>query len=230
MCHVKHGDRMIEELRTRYPSLDGLSAGQLTGDLAREVRALDVNGGTRLFDEGMPCDGFPLVLEGEIRVARGSTGGRSLELYRVVPGEICIVSAASLLAGRPLSAHGTAVRDTRLALLSPGLFSRWTDHPPFRQFVFGLFAERLADLMAVVDAVAFQRLDRRLADYLLGNGPCVLVTHQTVADELGTVREIVTRLLNRFAAAGAVRLGRERIDVIDTAALRAVAAGSDPSP
>jgi CRP/FNR family transcriptional regulator, anaerobic regulatory protein len=95
----------------------------------------------------------------------------------------------------------------------------------FRQFVFGVFADRLGDLMAVVDAVAFHRLDERLADYLLGRGRVIHTTHQELAHELGTVREIITRLLNRFEAAGAVKLGRERIEVIDAIALRALATG-----
>lgn len=173
----------------------------------------------------MPSAGFPLVLTGEVQVARASGDGRSLELYRVTPGEVCIVSAAGLLSNRPLNAQGTAVLDTRLAMLSPALFDRWNNHRPFRQFVFAAFADRLADLMAVVDAVAFQRLDQRLADYLLGHGHYVRTTHQALAGELGTVREIITRLLNRFEAAGAVRLGRERIEITDAAGLREIAAG-----
>jgi CRP/FNR family transcriptional regulator len=91
--------------------------------------------------------------------------------------------------------------------------------------VFGVFSERLGDLMVLIDAIAFQRLDQRLADHLLGHGQCYRTTHQTIADELGTVREIITRLLNRFAAAGYIGLGRERIDVLDAASLRAVADG-----
>jgi CRP/FNR family transcriptional regulator len=173
----------------------------------------------------MPCAGFPLVLEGEIQVSRNSGDGRRLELYRVMPGEVCIVSTAGLLSRRPLSAQGSAVLRTRLAMLSPALFDQWNNHPPFRHFVFGVFADRLGDLMAVVDALAFHRLDERLADYLLGHGRVIHTTHQELADELGTVREIITRLLKRFAAAGAVKLGRERIEVIDAIALRALAAG-----
>jgi CRP/FNR family transcriptional regulator len=89
-------------------------------------------------------------------------------------------------------------------------------------------AERLADLMALVEAVAFQRLDQRLAALLCARGPRLLTTHQQLADELGTVREIVSRLLRRFERDGWVALGRERIDVLDGAALRRVCAGASP--
>lgn len=192
------------------------------------LAVLEVDPGTVLFDAGSPCPGFPLILEGEIQVSRVSADGRRLELYRVLPGEICIVSTAGLLSDRPLSAQGLAIARSRLALLTPALFAQWNNHPPFRQFVFGVFADRLGDLMAVVDAVAFHRLDERLASYLLGHGQVIHTTHQALADELGTVREIVTRLLNRFETTGAVKLGRERIEVMDAAALRALAAGKSP--
>jgi CRP/FNR family transcriptional regulator len=216
---------LIEELRRCYPSLRGLAQTQLATDVERAVRLLEVESGTRLFEAGQPCAGFPLVLGGEIQVARSSSDGRSLELYRVVQGQVCIVSTASLVAQRPLTAQGTTTLDTRLALVAPEVFERWNNHLPFRQFVFGVFAERLADLMAVVDAVAFRRLDQRLADYLLGHGRNLHATHQHVADELGTVREMVTRLLNRFELMGVVKLGRERIEIVDVVGLRAVASG-----
>ena len=83
----------------------------------------------------------------------------------------------------------------------------------------------MADLMALTEAVAFQQLDQRLAGALLGRGSVVHGTHQSLADELGTVREIVTRLLKRFERQGWVRTGRERVDILDAAALRALAAG-----
>jgi CRP/FNR family transcriptional regulator, anaerobic regulatory protein len=88
----------------------------------------------------------------------------------------------------------------------------------------GLFAERMADLTSLVDALAFHKLDRRLAAALLGHGQLLQISHQRLADELGTVREIVTRLLRRFEREGWVSLGREQIHVINSAALREVAA------
>ncbi len=185
---------------------------------------VDVPAGTVLFDEGAPCRGFPLVLDGEVQVARGTPNGRAIELYRVQPGEICVVSAACLFGQTALAAHGVALRASRLLLLPAPLFLRWSSHEPFRRHLFGLFAARMADLIALTEAVAFQRLDQRLAAALLGRGAVLHVTHQQLADELGTVREIVTRLLRRFEQSGWVALGRERVQVLDAAALRAFAA------
>jgi CRP/FNR family transcriptional regulator len=192
------------------------------------LQLLTVKAGTVLFDEGRPCLAFPLLLSGLVQVARGTPGGRSLELYRLGPGEMCVVSASCLLGGAPLSAHGVALQDTELALVDAAGFEAWTADPLFRRHVFGIFAERMAGLMALAEAVAFQRLDQRLAAALLGHGAVLHTTHQALAEELGTVREIVTRLLRRFEQAGWVVLGRERIELREPAALRVVADGGTP--
>lgn len=221
--------QLIDRLCALYPALQSLPPGELAAGLADQAETLSAAAGALLFDEGAPCRGFPMVLEGSIRVARGSPRGRQLELYRVTPGEMCVVSTACLIGHAPLSAHGQATAATELVLLGPEGFERWCSHASFRRYVFGVFADRLADLMALAEAVAFQRLDQRLAHALLGRGAHVHTTHQSLADELGTVREIVSRLLNRFERAGWVRLSRERIEVIDAAALRAAASGVVPA-
>ena len=217
--------RTSQRLQDLYPVLQGLDEAGREQVLATEALALSVPAGTTLFEEGQPCRGFPMVLSGCVRVARGSPGGRHLELYRVSPGELCVVSTSCLFGSAPLSAHGQTTEATELVLLSPAGFARWSTDEGFRRFVFGVFADRLADLMALAEAVAFQRLDQRLAHALLGHGEMVRVTHQALADELGTVREIVTRLLKRFERAGWVLLSRERIQLVDPAALRRLAAG-----
>ncbi len=218
------------EITTRllslYPVLADLPTALRDDTLARHAQAVTVPAGQLLFDEGSPCQGFPMLLSGEVRVARGAPSGRSLELYRVVPGELCVASTACLFGQSLLMAHGVTVQATELVVLSPAGFERWTAEPGFRRFVFGLFADRLGDLMALAEAVAFQRLDQRLASALLGHGNVVLGTQQALADELGTVREIVPRLLKRFERSGWVAIGRERVEILDPAALRGLAAGA----
>jgi CRP/FNR family transcriptional regulator len=211
-------------LGAQYPSVAALDPATRDKVLMHDALTIDAPAGTVLFDEGAPCRGFPLVLDGEIRVARGSPQGRSLELYRVSPGELCVVSTSCVFGRHAMVAHGIAARPTRLVVLSPPGFDAWCAQESFRRFVFGVFAERLADLMALVEAVAFQRLDQRLATALLGHGVVVHASHQALADQLGTVREIVTRLLKQFERSGWVRLARERIELVDAAALRRVAA------
>ena len=216
---------LVDRLLALYPALADLDPANRAGVIATEAQTVRVPDGTVLFEEGAPCRSFPMVLEGEVRVARGSPDGRSIELYRVTPGELCVASTSCLFGHASLVAHGVATCNSELMLLSPAGFDRWITNEAFRRFVFGIFADRLADLMALAEAVAFQRLDRRLATALLGRGAVVHATHQALADELGTVREIVTRLLRRFERAGWIALGRERIELRDAAALRQLAAG-----
>lgn len=207
---------LYSALKNATPSVESLKP---------QAGPFQVPAGAVLFRENEPCKGFPLVLEGEIRVSRNSDEGRSLELYRVVPGELCLVSSACLFRSQPLTAHGVAVRPTTLLLVPPQAFHAWLDQPPFRELVLGLFADRMADLAALVDALAFQKLDQRLAASLLGHGQELAVTHQELAGTLGTVREMVTRLLRRFEREGWIELSRERIRIKDSAALRRCAGG-----
>ena len=113
-----------------------------------------------------------------------------------------------------------------LVIVPASLFAQLVaEFAAFRDFVFHLFSERIAELMQLVEEVAFARLDRRLAKLLLARGDGVLaITHQQLAEELGSVREIVSRLLKGFAAQGLVALGREQITVLDREGLQALAA------
>ena len=209
-----------------YPALAEVRPS--LAELSPALRPLQVPEGTVLFSENAPCQGFPLVLEGEVKVSRSSGDGRALELYRVVPGELCLVSSACLFRTQPLSAHGVTTRPSTVLLIPPDIFQRWLETPAFRNEVLGLFAERMADLTSLVDAVAFHKLDRRLAAALLGHGPQRAVSHQMLADELGTVREIITRLLRRFEREGWVALGREQIQITNGPALRLMASSLIP--
>jgi len=215
-------DPILARLLAVYPALCSLPVDAM----AREVRQLPsmrAPAGTALFVEGDPCQGFPFLLEGEIGVARGSPDGRELSLYRVSPGEVCVVSAGCLFGSRPMHARGTTLSDSLLVMASADCIRGWTDSRPVRDFLFGVLADRLTDLMELVEAVAFQRLDQRLARTLLGHGQTLHLTHQQLADELGTAREMVSRLLKRFEVDGLVVLGRERIDILDPAKVRHLA-------
>ena len=156
-------------------------------------------------------------------MVKSAANGRELPLYRVTPGETCILSTSCLLAGEPYQARGVTECDCELMLLPVALFEPLLAEPAFRRFVFHLFAERLTELMTLIEAVAFHRLDARLAGCLLGKGPVLQLTHQQLADELGSVREMVSRLLKGFAGQGLVQLGREQIRILDAAGLRQIA-------
>ncbi|MBD5802104.1 transcriptional activator FtrB [Azoarcus sp. Aa7] len=182
-----------------------------------------VPAGTLLFDDRQACEGFPFVVEGSVRVVKCAPNGRELPLYRVTPGETCIISSSCLLGHEDYNARGIAETDTVLLMLPKPEFDALLAEPAFRSFVFHLFAERIADLMQLIEEVAFHRLDQRLAAQLLGKGRLLHVTHQQLADELGSVREFVSRLLKGFAAQGLVKLSREQVEILDPAGLRRIA-------
>jgi CRP/FNR family transcriptional regulator len=210
------------ELGALYPVLAKLPAGLLQR-IVDAMQTMSVPAGTVVFDEHQPCRGFPFVLAGAVRVAKLSSSGRELPLYRVLAGESCIISSSCLLGHADYNARGVAEGETTLALLPRPLFDEMLGEVVFRDFVFALFSERMADLMQLVEEVAFRKLDQRLAALLLGKGRLVHATHQQLADELGSVREMVSRLLKGFAEQGLVKLGREQVEVLDAAGLRKVA-------
>lgn len=199
-----------------YPALAGLPAGRLDA-LLQPQAVMQLPAGTQVFAEHQPCQGFPLLLAGSIKVIKLASSGRELMLYRVAPGGSCIISSSCLLGHTDYNARGIAETPlTLLALPVPVFASLMLEHAPFRDFVFHLFAERIGELMQLVEEVAFSRLDQRLAKLILARQDDVLsVTHQQLADELGSVREIVSRLLKGFAAQGLVLLGREQLTVSD---------------
>jgi CRP/FNR family transcriptional regulator, anaerobic regulatory protein len=212
-------------LLLRYPAMDALAPTDRERLLAA-AQWMELPAGTVLFDERQGCEGFPFLIDGSVRVSKCSPNGRELPLYRIVAGETCILSASCLLGRAAYNARGLAETPLRLMLLPAPAFDELLAAPAFRSFVFHLFAERLADLMQLVEEVAFRRLDQRLAAVLLGKGRVLHVTHQQLADELGSVREIVSRLLKGFADQGLVRLAREQVEILDPAGLRALAGGA----
>jgi CRP/FNR family transcriptional regulator len=208
------------------------SAAYLPPGLARDVdaRAIGVKrgSGTVLFEYGNACPGLLVLERGAVRVSRMGPGGRELLLYRVRPGETCVLTLSCLLGHETYPARGVAEEDIDGLLLPSDLFERLTaDVSAFRSFAFSSFAGRIAQVLDLAAAVAFERLDHRIAAALLERVAAsgrveIEVTHAALAAELGTVRERVSRVLETFASRGAVELGRGRVRVRDKAALEAI--------
>ena len=220
MTTAPAGDALI----ALYPILATLTA-RTRQRLEARAQFLELPAGTTVFDERQACRGFPFVISGSIRVVKAAPNGRELPLYRVTPGETCIISSACLLGQAPYNARGVTEADTTLLVVPNEDFQALLGEQAFRDFVFQLFSERIADLMQLIEEVAFRKLDQRLAALLLGKGQRLHTTHQQLADELGSVREIVSRLLKGLAEQGLVALSREQIEILDPAGLRRVVGG-----
>ncbi len=217
-----------ERIAQLFPRL--ASGGKRTLErIVREGQWRRVPAGSTMFGPRSPCTGFPLVLEGSVRVVQRYPNGRELQLYRVKPGESCLLSGSCLMSDAEYDATGLAETDVELVMLPAASFNAlMADDAAFRSHVLANFGERLAAMMQVVEAVAYHRLDQRLARLLLeraGSGDEIQVTHQALADALGSVREMITRLLRNFEDRGWVELARERVRLRDRAALSQVAAG-----
>ncbi len=183
--------------------------------------------GSTLFHGGEVVEHFALVGAGRIRVYKSGGTGREITLYHVAPGEVCLLTVASILGRRGYPASAV-VEEALEAVVFPGqLLHHWVEvSPAIREFVFGLFTSRLADVMALLEEIVFRRVDERLTEFLGarfreagGSQPVLRITHEAIAAELGTAREVVSRLLKELERRGAVRLSRGRIALGDPAAL-----------
>ncbi|GGP22359.1 Crp/Fnr family transcriptional regulator [Silvimonas iriomotensis] len=203
-----------------YPLLADLPAAD-RDRLFANATYMKVPDGALMFDENQPCMGFPLLISGSARVIKSSPSGRDLYLYQVLPGETCILTSSCLLANSPYQARGVVQEELELVVLPPGSFKQlFGQLEQFRNQVFNRFSERLTELMNLVTAVAFQKLDQRLAALLISRPSPVELTHQAMADELGSFRELVSRLLKDFENRGWVRLERGQVCVLDAASLK----------
>jgi len=207
-------------LVSTYPVLAELPQ-ELLKEIEQKAVTVRAPAGRQLFAEGMPCTHLPLLVEGVIRAIKCGPDGQEVLLYRLNPGESCVITVVALLGGMPYPAMASAETDLMFHGVPRELFlSLVLKSPPFRTFVFGFLSQRMAHLMAFIDDVVFRRLDQRLAGSLLQLDEPILVTHQKLAEELGTTRECVSRTLGALEDRGYVRLGRKRIEILDRGALK----------
>ena len=173
---------------------------------------------------GNECAYLPFVLKGTLRIYKTSESGKELTLYRIEQGESCILTATCILSGGSFPAIAEAEGATDIMLLpSRLLVSLVEEHAEWRKFVFGLYSQRLEIVLALVEEVAFYHVDTRIAAYLVksakGRQNVVSRTHAEIASELGTSREVVTRILKDFEVDGLITTLRGRIRILRPADL-----------
>ena len=220
-----HGDA-----RHHLLALLGLPPGDTPGPFAEAARVVRFEAGLEPYNAGSPCESYLVVLSGSVRVQVTGRGGREIVLYRVGPGQPCILTTSCLLAGEVYPAAAVMEEEGEVLLLPARAFAAGLDSSEgFRRFVFASFGQRLAMVIQRLEEVAFDRIGTRLARTLLaradGDGR-VRATHDTLATELGTAREVVSRELKRFAQQGLVALSRGRITVQDRAGLQGLLEGN----
>ncbi|MBO6551603.1 MAG: Crp/Fnr family transcriptional regulator [Roseitalea sp.] len=183
--------------------------------------------GTILFRPGEAPGGFALVLSGRINVYLNSRTGRELRLYSIEPGETCLMTTLALLGAQPYSGEAIADTDVVAAIVPFKAFRELMDGSDrFRQFVFRAFAERIGEMTALLEMVAFQKIEIRLARWLLDNaddGGRAAASHAEIATAIGSAREVVSRHVEKLSDEGIVEGGRKEILIRDRARLAAIA-------
>ena len=207
------------------PNLAGLDT-ETTARL-NALTPLDVPKGTVLFSPGESVKGYVVVMSGKVNVSLSGSTGREMLLYDVAPGQSCIQSTLGLLGGDDYTAEAVAESDSRLVLLPRSMFMELLDvSKTFRALVFTAFAGRMQTMMQLLERVAFQRVECRLAAHLLAqstaDGP-LIVTQQDLATAVGSAREVISRRLDVWSRRGWVKTGRGTVKIIDTDALQILA-------
>jgi CRP/FNR family transcriptional regulator len=183
--------------------------------------------GSIIFGPGKSPENMLFLLEGVVRVQQVSDSGHDIVLYRITAGESCVLTTACLLAYDDYAAEGIAETDVQAAAIPRDLFDDLVaQSKSFRNFVFAAFSKRIIDLFLMIDEVAFQRIDVRLADKLLklsGGDDRIATTHQMLATELGTAREVISRQLQEFQRRSWIAQARGAVTIHDRKALAQLA-------
>ena len=192
---------------------------QLTREFQAEAFFAHIPVGKDVFLEGDHAEAIALLISGVVRVYKIGETGREITLYRFGNGESCILTANAILSRKSFPAIATVERDAEAIMIPADTFRDWVKrHDLWREFVFDLLSDRLSTVMAVVDEVVFQRMDRRVASLLLTQAKLqhpIQITHQEIAAELGSSREVISRILEDFSQRGIVESGRGTIEILD---------------
>ena len=206
---------------------------ELQAAITEASSVVRLESGEFFLQEGDSCENFAIVVSGRMRVYKVAESGHEITLYHVGAGEACPLNVSCILSDRPVPAMARVEEDVEAVVIPAATFRLWmAKHESIRTFVFRMFANRLTEVMSLVEEVAFRRMDHRLASRLIemfansGRQEAVDITHAEIAAELGTAREVVSRLLKEFERLGAISLARGRISLRDAKRLEGIAGDS----
>lgn len=208
----------FQKLNSTYPQLAGIKE-KIWIDTIEQARLLEAAPDTTLFSGNISCNNFMLILEGRVRIYQTANDGREITLYRVEAGELCIMSLNSLLKNKSFNAFATTESNVKALVISSKSFKAiMNEIETFRDYVISTLTERLCETIYLIQDTAFNHLNMRLA-CMLGSlfernqGPTLKITHQELAFELGTTREVISRILKDFEKQNCVKLSRGHIEL-----------------
>ncbi|PPC87600.1 MAG: Crp/Fnr family transcriptional regulator [Hyphomicrobium sp.] len=217
---------MHADWTTHFPGLRKLEPA-IAGPLVENSKLVKLAAGTRIFGPGQSPEAYLLLLDGTVRVQQVSETGREIVLYRVSAGESCALTTACLMGYEEYQAEGIAETDVQAVAIPRKTFDNLiAQSAEFRRFVFTAFSMRVTNLFKIIDEVAFSRVDIRLAQKLLelaDNEDRVSLTHQQLASELGTAREVISRQLHEFQRRNWISTTRGEITLLSRQDLQKLA-------
>jgi CRP/FNR family transcriptional regulator len=212
----------FDKVARALPFLSG-AEDRLVRDFQRAASFARIPRGRDVFTEGDQVDSIALIVSGVVRVYKIGETGREITLYRFRNGESCILTANAILSRQAFPAVATVEEDAEAAMVPADIFRQWVNrYDAWRDFVFELLSQRLSSTMEIVDEIAFRRMDDRLVSLLLERSRHenpIRLTHQQIAAELGSSREVISRLLEDLAEQGLVQPGRGQIELLNSEAL-----------
>jgi CRP/FNR family transcriptional regulator len=220
MINTQQLERMMQAL----PILKQAEA-KLLDEFQQKAFFARIPAGHDVFVEGDRVDAIALLVSGVVRVYKVGETGHEITLYRFGNGESCILTANAILSQKNFPAVATVEKEAEAVMIPADAFRDWVKrYDLWRGFVFDLLSNRLSSVMAIVEEVAFRRMDARLATFLLERSrraDSIYITHQEIAAELGTSREVISRILEDFSAGGMISASRGIIRVLDRETLQA---------
>ena len=212
------------EFREYFPIWDKLTGDQQQKLSARlPLRAIPK--GTVIHNGSMSCTGIILVKSGQLRTYMLSDEGREITLYRLFEGDMCLLSAPCMIRSIQFDVTVETEKDTEVWIIPPNVYQQVMEQSaPLACYTLELMATRFSEVMWLMEQVMWKSLDKRLAAFLLEesaieDSDTLKLTHETIANHLGSPREVITRMLRYFQSEGIVRLSRGAVTIIDPAAL-----------
>ena len=180
--------------------------------------------GRDVFIEGDHVDAIALLISGVVRVYKIGETGREITLYRFGNGESCILTANAILSQKNFPAIATVEKEAEAVMIPADSFRDWVRrYDLWREFVFDLLSQRLSSVMAIIEEIAFHRMDTRLAALLIERSlrsELIQITNHETAAELGSSREVISRILEDFSAQGMLEVSRGSIRILEREALQ----------
>ena len=215
-----------ESWREILPALES-GADETSLELFDSSNVITVPENTTVFSQGDACKNYLIVLDGKLKVFTRAENGREIVLYRLSSGDSCVLTTSCLFSHKNYPAEGeTETMVKALAIPASKFEAALQKSASFRAQVFSAFSSHLSDMIVLVEEVAFGKLDVRLAKHLLAQrdeNDTLTATHQNIATELGSAREVISRLLKELESRGLVEVNRGKILVRDVAGLQALA-------